>query len=110
MNAVERCQGIEVFFDRLFGFFKRKTDLYDDESYTLTILDSYVKKHMAEYRKNKRVSAKSVDSTTISQSELENTLKNSNEKVIGKYVVVEETKAASMSNQSRQSADANNGG
>ena len=50
MNAVERCQGIEVFFDRLFAFFKRKTDLYDDESYTLSIIDTYVKKHMAEYR------------------------------------------------------------
>ena len=55
MNAVERCQGIEVFFDRLFAFFKRKTDLYDDESYTLSIIDTYVKKHMAQYRKNKPV-------------------------------------------------------
>ena len=50
MNAVERSQGIETFFDRMFAFFKRKTDLYDDEPYTLQILDQYAKKHIGLYK------------------------------------------------------------
>lgn len=42
MNALERSQGIENFFDRMFAFIKRKTDLYDDEVYTMGVINSTV--------------------------------------------------------------------
>jgi hypothetical protein len=32
MNAVQQAQGIENFFDSLFGFMRRKTDLYTQET------------------------------------------------------------------------------
>ena len=46
MSALDRSQGVEIFFDRLFGFFKRKTDFYDDETYTMGVINSTVKKHI----------------------------------------------------------------
>jgi hypothetical protein len=32
MNAVQQSQGIDNFFTNLFGFFKRRTDFYADET------------------------------------------------------------------------------
>ena len=32
MNAVQQSQGIDNFFNNLFGFFQRRTDLYSDEA------------------------------------------------------------------------------
>jgi hypothetical protein len=32
MNAVQQSQGIDNFFTNLFGFFKRRTDFYGDET------------------------------------------------------------------------------
>ena len=49
MNAVERCQGINNFFERMFGFFKRKTDLFDDEAYARQVIDQAFKKNLREY-------------------------------------------------------------
>ena len=49
-NAMERCSGVDNFFDRLFGFFSRNTDLFDDELDTLQIIDRTVKKHIKQYK------------------------------------------------------------
>ena len=54
MNALERSQGIENFFDRMFAFIKRKTDLYDDEVYTMGVINSTVEKHMKSYNEIKQ--------------------------------------------------------
>ena len=39
MTAVQQAQGIEGFFDCLFSFFGRKTDLYSQETRAMTMVN-----------------------------------------------------------------------
>lgn len=50
MSAVDRCQGAETFFNRLFGFFKRKTDLFDDEAYAKRLVNDTLNHHIKDYQ------------------------------------------------------------
>ena len=46
MNAVQQSQGIENFFNNLFGFFRRKTDLFTDEVRSKEQLEKGFQKHL----------------------------------------------------------------
>jgi len=46
MNAVQQSQGIENFFNNLFGFFRRKTDLFTDEARSREQLNKGFEKHL----------------------------------------------------------------
>ena len=46
MTAVQQSQGIENFFDNMFGFFGRKTDFYSQDSRALTMVNQYLTKHI----------------------------------------------------------------
>ena len=52
MNAVQASQGIDNFFDNLFGFMCRKTDLFSQESKAYEMINKYAHKHMEVYKKN----------------------------------------------------------
>ena len=52
MTAVQQAQGIENFFDHLFSFFGRKTDLYSQEERAYTMINSYITKHIGEFKQN----------------------------------------------------------
>ena len=52
MTAVQQAQGIENFFDSLFGFFGRKTDLYSQEDRAVGMVNSALQKHMAAFKEN----------------------------------------------------------
>jgi hypothetical protein len=52
MNAVQQAQGIENFFDNLFGFMCRKTDLFSQETQALTLVNRALTKHLEIYKKN----------------------------------------------------------
>ena len=55
MTAVQQAQGIEGFFDALFSFFGRKTDLYSQEDRAMTMVNEFLTKHMGEFKENVRV-------------------------------------------------------
>lgn len=46
MTAVQQAQGIENFFDALFGFFGRKTDLFEKEDVAKHMVNSNLTKHL----------------------------------------------------------------
>ena len=50
MTAVQQAQGIENFFDSLFSFFGRKTDLYSQEERAYTMVNNYLTKHIGEFK------------------------------------------------------------
>ena len=50
MSAVQQSQGIDNFFNNLFGFFRRKTDLYTDEINSKKKLNEGFEKHMALFK------------------------------------------------------------
>ena len=52
MTAVQQAQGIEPFFDSLFSFFGRKTDLYTQEEKAMTMVNQFLTMHIGEFKKN----------------------------------------------------------
>jgi hypothetical protein len=46
MTAVQQSQGIDNFFNNLFGFFRRKTDLFTDEKRSREQLEKGFTKHL----------------------------------------------------------------
>jgi len=100
MSTLDRCKGVEIFFDRLFGFFKRKTDLFDDEAYALGIVDQYLKKNLEEYKFGKKRQEPATGTTATPKSaQLESANVLSKEVVAridpniqGKQVITEEVK------------------
>ena len=57
MTGVQQSQGIDNFFDNLFGFFARKTDLYTQEDRALTMVNQYLKKHIDQFKSDKEKKA-----------------------------------------------------
>ena len=57
MTGVQQSQGIDNFFDNLFGFFARKTDLYTQEDRALTMVNQYLKKHIEQFKADKEKKA-----------------------------------------------------
>ena len=52
MTAVQQAQGIEPFFDALFSFFGRKTDLYTQEQKAMTMVNQFLTKHLEQFKMN----------------------------------------------------------
>ena len=52
MTAVQQAQGIENFFDALFGFFGRKTDLFEKEDTAVSMVTGNLHKHIAIFKEN----------------------------------------------------------
>ena len=46
MNAVQQAQGIENFFESLFGFMRRKTDLYTQEANARAMVNAALDKNI----------------------------------------------------------------
>jgi hypothetical protein len=53
MNVVQQSQGIEEFFDNMFGFLGRKTDFYTQEEKALTIVTRCLTHHIQVFNKDK---------------------------------------------------------
>jgi len=53
MNVVQQSEGIEEFFDNMFGFLGRKTDFYTQEEKALTIVTRALTHHIQVFNKNK---------------------------------------------------------
>jgi len=49
MNAVQQSQGIDNFFANLFGFFRRRTDFYADETMSRSKLVAGFEKNLSLY-------------------------------------------------------------
>ena len=54
MTGVQQSQGIDNFFDNLFGFFARKTDLFTQEEKAYTMVNNYLRKHVETFKANKQ--------------------------------------------------------
>ena len=54
MTGVQQAQGIDNFFDNLFGFFARKTDFYTEEEKAYTIVNKYLNKHIGAFKDDKK--------------------------------------------------------
>ena len=52
MTGVQQSQGIDNFFDNLFGFFGRKTDLYTKEEQAMTMVNQALTKHIRIFQEN----------------------------------------------------------
>lgn len=52
MTAVQQSQGIDKFFDNLFGFMGRKTDLFSQEAKAYELVNNYLSKHLTAFKKN----------------------------------------------------------
>ena len=52
MTGVQQAQGIDNFFDNLFGFFARKTDFYTEESKAYEIVNKYLTKHIGVFKED----------------------------------------------------------
>lgn len=52
MTAVQQAQGIDNFFDHLFSFFGRKTDLFSQEERAYTMINGHLTKHINEFKAN----------------------------------------------------------
>ena len=52
MTGVQQSRGIENFFDNLFGFFARKTDLFTEENKAVTMVNQALTKHIAVFKDN----------------------------------------------------------
>ena len=52
MTGVNQSQGIDNFFDNLFSFMCRKTDLFTQEAKAYEIVNKYLNKHMTVFKKN----------------------------------------------------------
>ena len=50
MTGVQQAQGIDNFFDCLFGFFARKTDFYSQEERAMTTVNQYLTKHIELFK------------------------------------------------------------
>ena len=50
MSAVQQAQGIDNFFDSLFGFFGRKTDLYTKETDAMTMVNRHLTRHIGLFK------------------------------------------------------------
>ena len=50
MNAVQQSQGIDNFFGNLFGFFRRRTDFYADETMSRKKLMEGFEKNLSAYQ------------------------------------------------------------
>ena len=50
--AEQQVQGFENFFDNLFSYFGRKTDLYSQEERALTMVNSNITKHINKFKQN----------------------------------------------------------
>jgi hypothetical protein len=53
MNAVQQAQGIENFFDSLFAFMRRKTDLFTKETSSRTMINDALEKHIKLFNEDK---------------------------------------------------------
>lgn len=53
MGAVQQAAGIENFFEALFGFFRRKTDLFTQEDTSKRMINSIMDKHMKLFAEDK---------------------------------------------------------
>lgn len=52
MTAVQQAQGIDNFFDALFSFMRRKTDLFSQENQCLTMVNQHLTKHLQLFKNN----------------------------------------------------------
>ena len=53
MNAVQQAQGIENFFENLFSFMRRKTDLFTQEATAKTMINAALDKHTKLFNEDK---------------------------------------------------------
>ena len=53
MNAVQQSHGIDQFFDNLFGFFRRKTDFFQQEEFATKKVNDSLKKHLDMFKADK---------------------------------------------------------
>lgn len=53
MNAVQQSQGIDNFFDNLFGFMRRKTDFFTLEDKSKTMVLSHLERHAKAFSEDK---------------------------------------------------------
>jgi hypothetical protein len=53
MNAVQQSQGIENFFENLFSFMRRKTDLFTQETTAKTMINAALDKHTKLFNEDK---------------------------------------------------------
>ena len=53
MGAVQQAAGIENFFEALFGFFRRKTDLFTQEEHSKRMINSIMEKHIKLFSEDK---------------------------------------------------------
>ena len=54
MSVVQHNQGIDGFFDSVFGFLRRKTDLYTHKDKAEELVSKYLKKHQDLFEEGKR--------------------------------------------------------
>ena len=52
MTAVNQSQGIDNFFDNLFSFMCRKTDLFTKEDKAYEMVNTYLNKHITAFNKH----------------------------------------------------------
>lgn len=50
MTAVQQSQGIDNFFDNLFGFFGRKTDFFTKEETAMTTVNQHLTRHIQVFK------------------------------------------------------------
>jgi len=53
MSVVQQAQGIENFFEALFGFMRRKTDLFTQEDVSRRMITSVMEKHLKMFSEDK---------------------------------------------------------
>ena len=57
MTAVQQSQGIDNFFDNLFGFMNRKTDFLTQEGKAYEMVNKYLNKHITAHKQQREVQA-----------------------------------------------------
>jgi hypothetical protein len=50
MTAVQQSQGIDNFFNHLFGFFGRKTDFFTKEETAMTTVNQHLTRHIQLFK------------------------------------------------------------
>lgn len=53
MNVVQQSKGIDNFFDNLFGFMRRKTDFFTNDTLAKEKVNMYLEKNLAQFNEDK---------------------------------------------------------
>lgn len=107
MNVVQQSKGIDNFFDNLFGFMRRKTDFFTNDTLATTKVNEYLKKNLAQFTEDKeRQALIEAKKKQKAQEEKEEAEKRANKESTGGVEEITEEEAAAFEKEQKDKEEA----